>query len=712
MRGRTGRALALLLVGLLLGLAGEALQLWVPERLSLALWISAALLGATALIRLGALTALPPARWLAVAAWITIPCLIWRDSDVLFGLNMLWLGTLLVVVTATSQVRTLGQIPVSALILSGLRVAGGIVLGPLPALAGDIGWGDLPVAGRTRQLASVGIGLLAAIPVLVVFGALLGSADPLFAETISRLFGFDLWNELDHVFRVGLFAWIGIGILRSGFWLEGRRPAPVIPRPELQPTVLYTFVAAIGALLAVFVGFQGGELFLSAQDFQATMGITISEYARKGFFEMVAVAALSLPILHFAEWCLDSREQAAVVRFHRLTAVVIVLLTLILASAFYRMVLYESFYGLTEQRFYTLAFMLLLAGVFGWFGATVLRGRRSRFVPGALAGAFALLLTLNVVNPDAFIVRVNLERARGGAPLDQNYLTALSADAVPAILACGRRPVAGRALRCAGETAGPMGRRRTRGAGVEPVETRGGPGRGGDRRGGCGLSPSRPGVASELGNRCQVGQRPKGAERFRVIGVRHPDRPPADPLAPRGQFGHVGVVAGAELHLDRGGRRHRPRCWRLANRRRHAFANEAARLRRSHRPRPMSRDRVLHHDRAGAGTQQRAAFGGQRLVARYQCHRHTEPPRQCRVQSEFTHVLPVERHPKDAVGVGVIEDGVRGACPGVIADEAGGIEALLDSFEHRAGLGRSAHQFRGWDAVLRPGDSASPSGCR
>ncbi|TFG48275.1 MAG: DUF4173 domain-containing protein [Gemmatimonadales bacterium] len=55
-------------------------------------------------------------------------------------------------------------------------------------------------------------------------------------------------------------------------------------------------------------------------------------------------------------------------------------------------------------------------------------------MPGSLAGAFAVLLTLNVANPDAFIARTNLARARTGAPLDHHYLTALSADAVPTIL--------------------------------------------------------------------------------------------------------------------------------------------------------------------------------------------------------------------------------------------------------------------------------------
>ncbi|MEZ4412231.1 MAG: DUF4173 domain-containing protein [Gemmatimonadales bacterium] len=434
MHGRTQRALALLLVGLVLGVAGEVLQRWVPDRLNLVLWFTATLLGATALIRTGALTALPPARWLAVAAWVTIPCLIWRDSPALFGLNLLWLGVLFVVVVATSQLRALNRIPVSALLRSAFWAVGGVIVGPLPALVHDISWNELPVAGKTRRLASVGVGFVAAVPVLVVFGGLLGSADPLFAKTVSQALSIDLWPEVQQFVRIGVIAWIGTGILRTGFWLEGRRPERAMARPELPPTILYTFVAAIGGLLAVFVGFQAGEFFLSAQAFQATMGMTVSEYARKGFFELVWVAALSLPLLHFADWCVSRREPAAVTRFHRLTLAVIVLLALILASAFYRMVLYGSLYGLTELRFYTIAFMLWLAGVFGWFGMTVLRGRRSRFVPGTLAGAFAVLLTLNVINPDALIATVNLDRAHAGAALDRTYLVQLSADAVPTML--------------------------------------------------------------------------------------------------------------------------------------------------------------------------------------------------------------------------------------------------------------------------------------
>jgi uncharacterized protein DUF4153 len=110
-----------------------------------------------------------------------------------------------------------------------------------------------------------------------------------------------------------------------------------------------------------------------------------------------------------------------------------VLLDVMLASALYRMRLYTVQFGLTEQRFYTTAFMGWLVLVFGWFAATVLRGRRERFGTGALLAGWLVLACLNLANPDGIIARVNLDRAFAGRPFDVEYAERLSADALPAL---------------------------------------------------------------------------------------------------------------------------------------------------------------------------------------------------------------------------------------------------------------------------------------
>ena len=85
-----------------------------------------------------------------------------------------------------------------------------------------------------------------------------------------------------------------------------------------------------------------------------------------------------------------------------------------MASALQRVYLYVDEYGLTQLRFYVTAFVAWLAVVLAWFILTVLRGRRDRFAFGALVTAFAAVLAINAVNPDAFVARTNLDRMHDG----------------------------------------------------------------------------------------------------------------------------------------------------------------------------------------------------------------------------------------------------------------------------------------------------------
>jgi hypothetical protein len=433
---RTRRALAILGVALLLGIAGDALRTWAAGRLDLALWAAAALLSATALVRAGALPKPPQAGWLAVTACLLIPCLIWRDAEQLLVLDVLGLLGVVVLAATTGVTPSLTRLGVSDLFRGAVTLGLGTVAGPVRAAAGDISWGEMPLTSRSRRVAVVLAGLVAALPVILVFGNLFGEADPLFRQAIARVFSFDLARVATHVAFTGFVAWAAAGALRAALWRDGRGPAwpPTLPAGgEVPAGAILGFVGAIGALFALFVGFQARELFLDSAAFQALTGVTISEYARRGFFELLAVAGLTLPILLGADWLLSRREEAGARWFHRLTGAVLVLLALVLASAYQRMLLYRDYYGLTEQRFYALAFLTWLAVVFGWFAATVLRDRRPRFLPGALAAGYAALLFLNAVNPNAVVARVNLDRAARGAPLDAAYLMKLSADAVPVI---------------------------------------------------------------------------------------------------------------------------------------------------------------------------------------------------------------------------------------------------------------------------------------
>ena len=74
--------------------------------------------------------------------------------------------------------------------------------------------------------------------------------------------------------------------------------------------------------------------------------------------------------------------------------------------------------------------VLVLAGVaLAGVGAD-----RAWLVGVALAVGLTLLLGLNVANPEAVVVRHNVDRATRGQPVDPLYLAELSDDAVPALV--------------------------------------------------------------------------------------------------------------------------------------------------------------------------------------------------------------------------------------------------------------------------------------
>ncbi|MBX6364959.1 MAG: DUF4173 domain-containing protein, partial [Gemmatimonadetes bacterium] len=281
-----------------------------------------------------------------------------------------------------------------------------------------------------------GVGL--ALPALVVFGALLMAADAVFARVVADALRIDLETVVGHVALIGFVTWVSAGWLREV--LAGapvptdlRRIAPA--RPRLGIIEIAVVLGLVNALFASFMAVQLRYFFGGAATVEVTPGLTYAEYARHGFFELVWVAALTLPLLLAADWALERRRPSDVYVFRALAGLTVLLLFAILGSALQRMRLYQAAFGLTELRLYTTAFMAWIAAVLLWFSATVLRGRRGSFAIGALVAGVATVAALNVLSPDALIVRTNVARAAAGAKLDGAYLAGLGAEAVPGLLA-------------------------------------------------------------------------------------------------------------------------------------------------------------------------------------------------------------------------------------------------------------------------------------
>jgi hypothetical protein len=377
-------------------------------------------------------------------AWLMVPLLIFsgavavRASPWLTVINVLTSAVLLMLLAhfwAAGRVQRLGLggYALATLVssLQGMRYT--------PALVRDTV--DLQAARRhAPRLLPFARGLLFAVPVLLVFALLLESADVAFASAIDRVLSVSLAPVLaetvGRTMGVLVCACVAAGVL--GHALRRRAPREwgdeeVTPaKPRFGITEAMTLVLSVNALFLVFAGFQVAYLFIGGATSPAP-GYSYAEYARRGFFELVWVSALTLAlVMALARW--TRRESLLADRAFRIGATGTVLLSLvILASAMKRMALYEAAFGYTHLRLYTHVFMFALGAVLSWRAVT-LWWRPERFAIGVFLTALGSVLALNLVNPDAFIARRNLELHAITGEVDMDYLAQLSADAVPELV--------------------------------------------------------------------------------------------------------------------------------------------------------------------------------------------------------------------------------------------------------------------------------------
>jgi hypothetical protein len=414
---------------LLAGIAGDALLHHPAAGIAFPVWIAIVALTLVSLVwRSGRAVSSEAGGWLVVAT-LAACGVAWRDSETLQIVDVL---------------ATLGALGMAAVALSGANGALFATrlrdtLWHLVAIARTTVAGILPLAlrelfaegGRGRWAHSARPAIratLIAASLLFVFGSLLRDADPIFASLVS-LPAFDIGSFISHLVVAGFYTWVVGGWFRSTL-ADG---ADVRRAPDQLPFALgmldvTTALGTLNVLFATFVVTQMGWFFGGEQFLRARTGLTAAEYARDGFFQMMWVVLLVVPVLLVTRAALQPGRELA--RRHTALALPVVgLLGAIILSAVLRMKLYVHYYGLTTERFYPLVLMGWLAVVLVWLALTVLRGDGRSFVAGALITGYATLFALNVVAPDAIVARVNLERAARGAELDLSHLASLSGEA-------------------------------------------------------------------------------------------------------------------------------------------------------------------------------------------------------------------------------------------------------------------------------------------
>lgn len=431
---RTKLGLEIAGAGVVAGITGDLLLRAMPWGLNVTLG-TAALVGTSVwLVRRHKIQPGPDTAWLAITALLLGTAFLRRDAEELAMLDMMAMVITLALAAASLQGERISSwypFDYARGLVTGMFSS---AVGSLRLVFNDIQWRELPQDERTRHVRGVVLGVLIAAPLLIIFAALFASADPVFNSILSNAFAFNMDAVVQHAFFIAFWGTLTAGYLRWGMLGKpvGLQSPAAKPIESVVPVA--TALALLNFLFLMFVVVQLRYFFGGASIVQETSGLTFAQYAREGFFQLVVASGLVLPVLLGADHLVGTGTVAQVRVFRQLAGLLLVLLAVIMASALQRMRLYVQAYGLTSDRLYATAIMILLIGVFAWFAWTVLRGVRHRFAFGALMQGFAVLAGLHVLNPDAFIVNMNLNRPVAERPFDASYAASLGADAVPSLI--------------------------------------------------------------------------------------------------------------------------------------------------------------------------------------------------------------------------------------------------------------------------------------
>jgi Domain of unknown function (DUF4173) len=355
--------------------------------------------------------------WLAVRA---SPWLLWPDaaaSLVLLGLSasLAAEGSLLGLGMAEAAARTIHAV---------FHGVAGAVFIATPIIRARM---RLAVTGPIAR------GVIIAAPIAIILTILLANADPVFASF------FNLNVDLGRLSLDGLFVLIGAltasGLVRvASAEPLGRVDGPVWRLGAIEGLVVLTVLdvvfAAFALAQAIAAAGQAGDTLRSA-------GITYADYARSGFFQLLWVGGITAIVIIVFSRITGRSDQRTKSAFVVLAEAGIGLTMLIVIVAFRRLSLYEDAFGFTMLRLYSHLFAAWIGLVFVFLAADIggLSRARRWFVGATFTSAVAVLLALNVMNPEAIVVALNIDHAGSTHKIDAGYLSQLSNDAIPGLLA-------------------------------------------------------------------------------------------------------------------------------------------------------------------------------------------------------------------------------------------------------------------------------------
>ena len=297
---------------------------------------------------------------------------------------------------------------------------------------------------NTKLIKRIIIAILISLPVLLLMLILLSSADSVFGNLTENAFQsfFDLFNDLSGnlVFKsiYGIFmGFYAFGLITYIYKdkLPKKPPAYTYvtpanydyiitenPEKSVDKLILNIFLSLILIMYTIFVVIQFAYLFAGAD---LPYGLTYTEYARKGFFELLFLTGLNIIIILI---CTNLTRKIESEFTKILLSYLCAVTCILLISSFYRMMLYNQDDGLTRLRFLVFGFLIFEAVGLIFTFSYILKPNFS-IISVYLAIALSYYLVLNVIPIDGIVAKSQMDRNFSGI----TYVKTLSSDAAAQI---------------------------------------------------------------------------------------------------------------------------------------------------------------------------------------------------------------------------------------------------------------------------------------
>ncbi|MDR2610870.1 MAG: DUF4173 domain-containing protein [Clostridiales Family XIII bacterium] len=276
--------------------------------------------------------------------------------------------------------------------------------------------------GAGRRLIAAFIGVVVSVPLIFGVLALLMHADNSFKNILDGFTGIvgpgRVWSYLWKILLGIPVALYIFGLVhgnmskrRAGLITNESAHHFVDKAHRIPSAAVYAPLIILCIIYLIFIAALAGYL-TAAFGSDLPGGYTYAEYARRGFFELCAVAAINLCALGFA-WLFSKRKAGGHPKPLRIIGGTLTALTLLLImTAASKMIMYVDAYGLSRLRLYTLWFLLVLACTF--IVLLIWHIRPSGAGKPLVITCVILFLSLYLANTDGMIARYNVKNYLDG----------------------------------------------------------------------------------------------------------------------------------------------------------------------------------------------------------------------------------------------------------------------------------------------------------